>query len=152
MLLCCDEVSFFKCYSSDICSFKIASFWTLLNPCNILSWLHCNLRWWRRGWSHHWSYGRYFLWARPHWIVLLGPMCWISHFGPDRHEMRVISLIRAFVGSRLWGPLEWYKCWAIDGQKVIVFVRTVTADFFWFWLASTECFLFATMKNLTTKP
>ena len=52
-------------------------------------------------------------------------LCWISHFGPDGHEMKVIiSLIRAlcvspifmdraelfppwaFVGPRLWGPLE----------------------------------------------
>ena len=44
----------------------------------------------------------------------------------------------AFVGSRLWGPLErWvHYCWAIDGQNVIVFVRTVTADFYWSWLAT----------------
>ena len=88
--------------------------------------------------------------------LLLGPMCWISHFGPNGHEKRVISLIRvivcvspvftdraelfppwAFVESRLWGPLEQYKCWvyycwATDGQNVSVCenCHRLTADFF----------------------
>ena len=113
----------------------------------LTTWQFTVMKW---GWSHHWGYGRYFPWARPPWILLLGPMCWISHFGPDGHEMRVISLIRVIVSllfswigpnffhhGLLWGRgYGVHYCWAIDGQNVMVFVRMVTVDFFWSWIAT----------------
>ena len=135
----------------------------------------------KRGWSHHWSYGRYFLWARPHWILLLGPMCWISHFGPDGHEKRVISLIRIIVCvSYFHGKGRTLSTMGFCGVEVIRSTRAVQTlgpvllGYWWskchsvcenghswfllilacylIWLPSAKCFLFATMKNLTTKP
>ena len=149
-------------------------FWTLLNPCKILFWLHCNLRWWRGRWSHHWSYGRYFQWARPHWILLLGPMCWISHFGPNGHEKRVISLIRVIVchgSGRTFSTMGFCGVEVMGSTRTVQMLGPVLLGYWWskcqcLWELSqlisfdfgllldlaTKCFLFATMKNLTTKP
>ena len=151
-------------------SFIITLFWTLLNPCNckILFWLHCKLRWW----SHHWSYGRYFQWARPHWILLLGPICWISHFGPKGHEFESLCVSPVFTDRA-----ELFPPWAFVGVEVMGSTRTVQMlgpVLFGYWWSkcqclwelsqlisfdfgllldlATKCFLFATMKNLTTKP
>ena len=62
----------------------------------------------------------------------------------------------AFVGSRLWGPLLlgywWSKCHSIceDGHSWLLLILAC----YLIWLPSTQCFLFATMKefdNKTTK-
>ena len=58
--------------------------------------------------------------------LLLGPMCWISHFGPNGHEKRVISLIRVIVCvSCFHGSGRTFSTMGFCGVEVMGSTRTV---------------------------